>query len=114
MDGGAWWATVHGVAKSQTQLSNLTSLLTSLLRSECGAMVAADVSGKWNRMGGRDCKEYEEDLGHDEYAEYCMLFSLINARNGGYPFHQHVATAIADVQPTIHRTPVVHADKLFH
>ena len=23
MDGGAWWAAVHGVAKSQTQLSNL-------------------------------------------------------------------------------------------
>ena len=27
MDGGAWWATVHGVAKSRTQLSNLTSFL---------------------------------------------------------------------------------------
>ena len=26
MDGGAWWATVHGVTKSQTQLSDLTSL----------------------------------------------------------------------------------------
>ena len=25
MDGGAWWATVHGVAKSQTRLSNLTN-----------------------------------------------------------------------------------------
>ena len=24
MDGGAWWAPVHGVAKSQTQLSNFT------------------------------------------------------------------------------------------
>ena len=24
MDGGAWWATVHGVTKSQTQLSNFT------------------------------------------------------------------------------------------
>ena len=24
MDGGAWWAAVHGVAKSQTQLSNST------------------------------------------------------------------------------------------
>jgi len=24
MDGEAWWATVHGVAKSQTQLSNFT------------------------------------------------------------------------------------------
>ena len=26
MDGGAWWATVHGVTKSQTRLSDLTSL----------------------------------------------------------------------------------------
>ena len=25
MDGGAWWATVRGFAKSQTQLSNFTS-----------------------------------------------------------------------------------------
>ena len=24
MDGGAWWATVHGVAKSQTQQSDFT------------------------------------------------------------------------------------------
>ena len=26
MDGGPWWATVHGVTKSQTRLSNFTSL----------------------------------------------------------------------------------------
>ena len=26
MDGGAWWATVHGVAKSRTRLSNFTSM----------------------------------------------------------------------------------------
>ena len=25
-DGGAWWATVHGVAKSRTRLSDFTSL----------------------------------------------------------------------------------------
>ena len=25
MDGGAWWATVHGVAESQTRLSDFTS-----------------------------------------------------------------------------------------
>ena len=24
MEGGAWWAAVHGVAKSRTQLSNFT------------------------------------------------------------------------------------------
>ena len=29
MDGGAWWATVHEVAKSQTRLSDLTNLLTN-------------------------------------------------------------------------------------
>ena len=26
MDGGAWWTTVHGVTKSQTRLSDFTSL----------------------------------------------------------------------------------------
>ena len=28
MDGGAWWATVHGVEKSWTRLSDFTSLHT--------------------------------------------------------------------------------------
>ena len=31
MDGGTWWATVHGVAKSQTRLSNFTHSLTLVL-----------------------------------------------------------------------------------
>ena len=30
MDGGAWWATVHGVTKSQTRPSNFTLLCKSL------------------------------------------------------------------------------------
>ena len=28
VDGGAWWATVHGVAKNQTRLSNFTFTVT--------------------------------------------------------------------------------------
>ena len=28
MDGGAWWATVHGVAKIQTRLSDFTITFT--------------------------------------------------------------------------------------
>ena len=28
MDGGAWWAIVHGVAKSRTRLSNVTHSLS--------------------------------------------------------------------------------------
>ena len=31
MDGGAWWATVYGVAKSQTRLSNFTIFLSFFL-----------------------------------------------------------------------------------
>ena len=32
MDRGAWWATVHGVAKSQTRLSDFSSLPLDVLR----------------------------------------------------------------------------------
>ena len=31
MDGGAWWATVHGVAKSQTRLRDFTFTFISML-----------------------------------------------------------------------------------
>ena len=31
MDGGAWWAAVHGVAKSWTRLSNFTFTLLSCI-----------------------------------------------------------------------------------
>ena len=31
MDGGAWWAAVHGIAKSRTQLSNFTIYLNTIV-----------------------------------------------------------------------------------
>ena len=37
MDGGAWWATVHGVAKSQTRLSDFTFTL-SFNNELCGRL----------------------------------------------------------------------------
>ena len=33
MDGGAWWAIVHGVTKSQTRLSDFTLLIQAI--TEC-------------------------------------------------------------------------------
>ena len=33
MDGGAWWATVHGVTKSRTRLSDFTGLLVVYITS---------------------------------------------------------------------------------
>ena len=32
MDGGAWWATVHGVSKSWTRLSNFTFTFKAIIR----------------------------------------------------------------------------------
>ena len=42
MDGGTWWATVHGVAKSQTQLSDFPSLPEwgSVAKDDMGNIVA--------------------------------------------------------------------------
>ena len=50
MDGGAWWATVHGVAKSQTQLSDSHTHIQSIrgtwkagfLCTKIGGEVASD------------------------------------------------------------------------
>ena len=48
MDRGAWWATVHRVAKSQTRLSNFTSLLHFIVFS----ILAAPVSHQQCRRVG--------------------------------------------------------------
>ena len=33
MDGGAWWATVHGAAKSRTRLSNSTTTTDQMVKN---------------------------------------------------------------------------------
>ena len=39
MDGGAWWGTVHEVAKSRTRLSNFTSLYSAHKLNKQGANI---------------------------------------------------------------------------
>ena len=59
MDGGSWWATVHGVSKSQTRLSNITSLHLMYYRasmivgkeSACNAGDPSSIPG-WGRSPG--------------------------------------------------------------
>ena len=36
MDRGAWWATVHGVAKSRTRLSDFTSIMIKVYKQKKG------------------------------------------------------------------------------
>ena len=44
MDRGAWWATVHGVAESQTQLSNYAHTTDGRMMASCQALLR----GCWN------------------------------------------------------------------
>ena len=53
MDGGAWWAAVHGVAKSWTQLSDFTfsfhfhALETELAAHSCSCLENPRDGGAW-------------------------------------------------------------------
>ena len=40
MDGGAWWAAVHGVVKSRTQLNDLAAAVAAAGISDCAVVLA--------------------------------------------------------------------------
>ena len=74
MDGGAWWATVHGVAKSRTRLSGFTfTLTTPSLGSEVKASArnAGDLGSipGWGRSPGE---------GNDNPLQYSCLENPID------------------------------------
>ena len=66
MDRGAWWATVHGVAKSWTQLSNFTfAFHFHALEKEMGAtpvFLPGESQGQGNLVG---CHLWGLRVGHD-------------------------------------------------
>ena len=51
MNGGAWWAAVHGVAKSQTQLSNFTFTFHFHVLEEEMATHSSILAGRIPGMG---------------------------------------------------------------
>ena len=52
MGGGAWWAAVHGVAKSQTRLSDLVAAAAAVYNSE-KAMAPQSWKIPWTEEPGR-------------------------------------------------------------
>ena len=52
MEGGAWWATVHGIAKSQTRLSDMLLLLLRWHDHEVGT------PGKYTKAVGMNSVLY--------------------------------------------------------
>ena len=57
MDGGAWWAAVHGVAKSRTRLSDFTyfTLLYSAAEEEAERVCSSEV---WIRPLVRELRSH--------------------------------------------------------
>ena len=66
MDRGAWWATVHGVAESWTQLSDFTFFLSVVPygegngnRLQCSCLENPMDRGAWWGCGLWGCKELD-------------------------------------------------------
>ena len=80
MDGGAWWAAVHGVARSQTRLSNFTLFFHfHALEKEMAthsSVLTWRIPGTGSLVG---CRLWGHRVGHDwsDLAAGCMyLFEL--------------------------------------
>ena len=81
VDRGAWWATVHGVAKSRTRLERLNKIktLTDLLC--CGTSVASDLSclclEKLRAPGHSSVSGTSEAEGYWVTLQLCQIRSLL-------------------------------------
>ena len=67
MDGGAWWAAVHGVPKSQTQLSDFTftfhfHALEKEMATHCSVLA---LRIPWTEEPGRLQSMWSHRVGHD-------------------------------------------------
>ena len=65
MDGGAWWAEVHGVAKSRTQLTDITFTFHfhALEKEMATSVLAWRIPGKGELGGLPSMGSYR--VGHD-------------------------------------------------
>ena len=62
MDGGAWWAAVHGVAKSRTQLSDFTFMPWRRKWQPTPVFLPGESQGWWSLVG---CCLWGHTVGHD-------------------------------------------------
>ena len=64
MDGGAWWAAVHGAAKSQTQLSDFIFTFTHWRRKwqPTPVFLPGESQGRRNLVGCRLWGRAESDM----------------------------------------------------
>ena len=79
MDRGAWWASVHGVAKSRTRLNDFTFHFHALEKEMAthSCVLAWRIPGMWEPGGLTSMRSYR--VGHD--------WSNLAAAAAGFPVH---------------------------
>ena len=86
MDGGAWWAAVHGVAKSQTWLSDFTFTFHFHALEKEMAPHSSTLAWKipWTEEPGRVQSMGSRRVGHD-WATSLSLFTFMHWRRKWQP-----------------------------
>ena len=76
MDGGAWWAAVHGVTKSRTRLSDWTELNWILIMEKTMATHSSTLTWKipWTGEPGRLQSMGSRRVGHNWAASLSLFF----------------------------------------
>ena len=79
MDGGAWWAAAHGVAKSQTRLSNFTFTLYKVKVNFLNLTANRPKSSirKWvNIFKKKHFTEEDTGMANKHMRRYSILFAI--------------------------------------
>ena len=105
MDQGAWWATVHGVAKSRTRLSNFTTLLLLFFQKLCPALFPPVSCSFPEPFPGPQCCLYNLLDGQPENScplggKYCITQSLWIFRSSSSTFPATCAATASLSEPT--------------
>ena len=80
MNGGAWWATVHGVAKSQTRLSNFTFTFTWAFVAAQRLSLAVAWASHYTGFSSLLCSGRAGTLGRDSVAMTRRLSGCMGSR----------------------------------
>ena len=81
MDGGAWWAAVHGVAKSWTRLSNFTftfhfPALEKEMATHSSVLAVYGVAQSWTRL-----KRFSSSSSSSNKGDYWVQLSFLRDGN---------------------------------
>ena len=114
MDGGAWWAAVHGVAKSQTQLSDFTfTFHFHALEKEMQptpVFLPGESQGRGSLVGCRLWGRTESDTTEETWQQQQQQHMCVCVRVGviSLPFSPSGGASVRKAGETPILKPVIH------